>query len=69
MPKTTVARRKANAKYDATNTTQVKFKFNNKTDADVIERLNEVPNKAGYVKSLIRADIKSHPTESDNSKS
>lgn len=66
MPKTTIARRKANAKYDAVNTTQVKFKFNNKTDADVIQRLNEVPNKAGYVKSLIRADIKSNPAESDN---
>lgn len=69
MPKTTIARRRANAKYDASNTTQVKFKFNNKTDADVIKRLNEVPNKAGYVKSLIRADIKTNQVESDSQES
>lgn len=28
------------------------------TEADIIAKLESVPNKAGYIKSLIRADIK-----------
>lgn len=28
------------------------------TEADIIEKLQSVPNKAGYIKNLIRADIK-----------
>ena len=39
------------------NITQVKFSFNNESDADILKKLFEVPNKQGYVKSLIRADI------------
>lgn len=27
------------------------------TEKDIIEKLNSVPNKAGYIKALIRADI------------
>ena len=27
------------------------------TEKDIIEKLESVPNKAGYIKSLIRADI------------
>ncbi len=27
------------------------------TESDIIDKLNSVPNKAGYIKSLIRADI------------
>lgn len=27
------------------------------TEADIIEKLESVPNKAGYIKALIRADI------------
>ena len=33
-----------------------------KTEQDVIDRLNEVPNKAGYIKALIRADIEKNKT-------
>ena len=28
-----------------------------KTEQDIIEKLENVPNKAGYIKQLIRADI------------
>lgn len=53
----TVASKKAMARYDAENTTQIKLKLNNKTDADILKRLEDVPNKQGYIKQLIRDDI------------
>lgn len=28
-----------------------------RTESDIINKLDSVPNKAGYIKSLIRADI------------
>lgn len=55
--KSSEARLKANAKYDAENTTGVYLKLNNIHDADIIARLDEVGNKQGYIKELIRADI------------
>lgn len=45
-------------RYDAANTRQIKFKFNIKTDADILARLDAVPNKQGYIKKLIREDLK-----------
>lgn len=36
---------------------QFKIDLNKNTDADIIAKLESVPNKAGYVKQLIRADI------------
>ena len=47
----------ATRRYDDKNTIQVHFKLNKKTDADVIEKLESVPNKQGYIKGLIREDI------------
>lgn len=58
---TTEAKRRANAKYDRMNTKQIKLKLNIYTDADIIERLASCPNVSGYIKSLVRADIKEHP--------
>lgn len=52
------ARKRANAKYDAAHTVQFKMKLNTTTDADVLKRLGEVENKQGYVKDLIRDDIR-----------
>ena len=49
--------RRAVEKYDAQNTVQFKMKLNLNTDADIIQRLNEVGNKQGYIKALIRDDI------------
>lgn len=53
----TEAKRKANAKYDASNTIQIKMKLNRNTDADILKKLDEVASKQGYIKELIRKDI------------
>ena len=44
--------------YAKDNIKQVKFTLNKNTDADIIEHLDRVENKQGYIKNLIRADIK-----------
>jgi len=54
---TSEAHKRANAKYDAAHTKQVKLKLNLKSDQDIIERLEEVDNIQGYIKRLIREDI------------
>ncbi len=48
---------KAQAKYDAKNTKQIRLKLNIVTDADILQKLEEVGNKQGYIKELIRRDI------------
>lgn len=55
---TTEAQLKAGYKYDAENTRQVHLKLNRRTDKDVLEKLDSVPSKQGYIKELIRADLK-----------
>ena len=54
----TEAQRKAKAKYDAATAQAVMLKLNKKTDADILARLNEVGNKQGYIKQLIRNDLR-----------
>lgn len=58
----TEAQRRARAKYDAANTTQLHLKLNLITDADILARLEQASTaeggKQGYIKALIRADIK-----------
>lgn len=49
---------KSQEKYDKANTVQVRLKLNIKTDADIIKKLEQVDNKQGYIKALIRADTK-----------
>ncbi len=44
-------------KYDQNNTTCFSLKLNKKTDADIIEYLNNVENKQGTIKKLIRDEI------------
>lgn len=51
---TSEAQKKATLRYDAKNTVQVKLKLNKSTDADIIKKLSEVPNKQGFIKDLIR---------------
>ena len=58
MPGSSEAQRRASAKYDAANTVQFKVKLNNKNDADIIEHLKNQPNKQGYIKDLIKEDMK-----------
>lgn len=45
------------ARYDAAHTRQIVLKLNRRTDADILRKLDEQPNKQGYIKQLIRADI------------
>ena len=54
----TPAEKRAKAKYDENNTIQVKLKLNLNTDKDIIEALERSGNKQGYIKELIRRDLK-----------
>lgn len=48
---------KAISKYNKQKTTCVLIRLNLSIDADIIEKLNSVPSKMGYIKKLIRDDI------------
>ena len=39
------------------NTVHYHFKVMKRTESDIINKLDSVPNKSGYIKALIRADI------------
>lgn len=52
------AQKRAQAKYDKANTKQVMLKLNKITDADILEILDQTPNVQGYIKKLIRDDIR-----------
>lgn len=54
---TTDAQKRATLKYEAKNTVQLHLKLNKKTDADILQRLEEVESKQGYIKELIRKDM------------
>lgn len=58
MIKTSEAQKRAVRKYDAQNTKQIHLKLNLKTDADVLEWLEKQENVQGYIKQLIRQDMK-----------
>ncbi len=45
--------------YDKLHTTRYQLKLNNETDKDIIEKLNTVKSKQGYIKELIRRDLSS----------
>lgn len=47
----------AQSKYKKENTKQIALQLNTKTDVDILQKLQKVPNKQGYIKSLIRKDI------------
>ena len=46
------------ARFDKENTRKYTVKLNVHTDAELIAKLDNQPSKAGYVKQLIRDDIK-----------
>ena len=52
------AQQKASKKYDKSHTKSVLLKLNLASDADILTRLDEVSNKQGYIKSLVRNDIR-----------
>ncbi len=43
--------------WTAAHTTRVVMNLNHNTDADILQKLSDVPSKQGYIKALIRADI------------
>ena len=55
--KSTESQVRASIKYNKENTVQISLKLNRSTDADLIDSLNRVANKQGYIKELIRRDI------------
>jgi len=48
------AKKRADAKYDAGHTRQIKLKLNTGTDKDILSTLDSVGNKQGFIKRLIR---------------
>ena len=62
----TDAKRKAIQKYDAENTKQIHLKLNLKTDADILEWLDSQKSIQGYIKALIRKDIRKEGHDDDN---
>ena len=48
----------ASIKYDRDNTKRIFIKLNINTDKDILDHLETKPNKQGYIKELIRNDIK-----------
>lgn len=51
-------RTKAVNAYHKKSSKQYHLEMHREHDADIIERLDSVENKQGYIKALIRADIK-----------
>lgn len=49
--------------FDKQNTKFFGLKFNIRTDADILARIEQEPNKQLYIKSLIRADIAAHAAQ------
>jgi hypothetical protein len=52
------SRTKANLKYKRKNIKQMKLDLNRNTDSDIIDFLDQCENKQGYIKRLIRKDMK-----------
>lgn len=58
MPKSSEARIRANANYNKKNIRMVTLHLNITTDKDILDFLNRKDNKTGYIKELIREDMK-----------
>jgi hypothetical protein len=61
MGKTTAAQLNAVTKYDKTHTKTYLIKLNTKTDAELIEYLNNCQNKQGTIKAALREYMKNRP--------
>lgn len=46
------------SRYDKAHRIQIALNLNRGTDADILKKLSSVPNKQGYIKQLIRADLR-----------
>lgn len=49
---------KAVNKFNKEKTRCIQIRLNKNTDADILEKLDNVPSKMGYIKELIRNDLK-----------
>lgn len=58
LPQWYINKKKRNAEYQTKNVKRKLLALNVKTDADILEKLESVPNVQGYLKQLIRDDIK-----------
>ena len=56
----TEAQKRATAKYDKAKTKGIYLKLNIGTDSDIIEHLKNTDNVQGYIKNLIKQDMKNH---------
>lgn len=54
----TKAEIRASNKYNKEKTISVQLRLNKTTDADIISKLQSVRSKMGYIKELIRKDMK-----------
>lgn len=52
------AQKKASAEFNKRKTVHVALRLNIEKEKDIIDKLNSVPSKMGYIKQLIREDIK-----------
>ena len=58
---------RASQKYRAEKCRKVQLELNKRIDADVLDWLDSLPNKAGYIKDLIRADMEKNGFRSEAS--
>lgn len=56
-PKNSPARLRATAKFDAAHAHYFRIKVLDTTDSDILEWMEKIPNKQGYLKKLIREDM------------
>jgi len=57
------SRTRANLRYQKKNIKQMKLDLNRNTDSDIIDFLDQCENKQGYIKALIREDMRKQKQE------
>lgn len=60
LPQWVINQYERNKSYQQQNIRQYKIKFNYKTEQNMIDFLDTKPNKSGYIKELIKKDMKKH---------
>ena len=66
MSKLRESQRRARNKWDAANTRRVYLKFSLNRDRAILDKLDSVENKVGYIRKLINEDL-GQENDSDNS--
>lgn len=65
MAKNSEAKIRANNKYARKNVSQVCLKYVTKNNREILDKLNSVPSKAGYVRQLILQDLEREKKEAN----